>query len=186
RRRLSIRQPVIAKRALLRDADVLIPLRAGAAFDHPVGAGGHARTAPVAYVVLDDHRAELTAKQRSGRADVETGRVGAVFTHIGRHQPPEVRFLLIRGTAALGRGLHARYAEIDRFPLADRLFDEGDMPPTVRVERVAVVVGTAEHVEEVLGNVVPLLAGHLARLAADAHRRVGEEPLPRRRFVTGV
>src|SRR5699024_5048990 len=68
----------------------------------------------------------------------------------------------------------------------DRLFDEGDMPPTVRVERVAVVVGTAEHVEEVLGNVVPLLAGHLARLAADAHRRVGEEPLPRRRFVTGV
>ena len=51
------------------------------------------------------------------------------------------------------------------------------------LSEAGVVVGRAEHVEAVRGDVVPLLAGHLAGLAADADAGVGEEPLARRRVV---
>src|SRR5699024_250391 len=112
--------------------------------------------------------------------------MGTVLTHVRRHQPPEIGFVLVGGAAALVGRVHTGHAEIDCVAAPGRLFDEGDMPPTVRVERVAVVVGTAEHVEQVLGNVVPLLAGHLTRFTSDTHRRVGEETLPRGWFVPGV
>jgi hypothetical protein len=64
------------------------------------------------------------------------------------------------------------------------LLDERDVPPGVRAEADGVVIGHAGQVQAVLGDVVPLLAGDLARLAADADRGIGEEAHPRR--VVGV
>ena len=57
------------------------------------------------------------------------------------------------------------------------LLDEGNMAPGAGTETTGVVVRHAEHLQPVLGDAVPLLAGDLARLAADADRAVGEEPL---------
>ena len=48
------------------------------------------------------------------------------------------------------------------------LLDERDVAPRVRAERAGVVVGVPEEAQAVVGDVVPLLARHLARLAADA------------------
>src|SRR5256885_4641196 len=56
------------------------------------------------------------------------------------------------------------------------LLDEGDVAPGVRAELGGVVVGLTGPGEAVLRDEVPLLAGDLARLAADADRRVREEP----------
>ena len=58
--------------------------------------------------------------------------------------------------------------------VADLLL-ERDVPPGRRREVAGVVVAVAGEVEAVGGELVPLLAGHLARLAADAERGVGEE-----------
>src|SRR5205085_2192955 len=55
---------------------------------------------------------------------------------------------------------------------------EGDVPPAVRAELAGVVVGLSAPVETVLRDEVPLLAGDLAGLAADADGRVREEPHP--------
>ena len=64
---------------------------------------------------------------------------------------------------------------------AGRLLDEGHVPPGVGAERAGVVVRHAQQVEVLARrHAVPLLAGHLAGLAADADRGVGEEPDPRR------
>src|SRR5262249_32910990 len=49
------------------------------------------------------------------------------------------------------------------------------MAPRVGAERRRVVVAFAGPHQSVLGDDVPLLAGDLARLAADAHGGVGEE-----------
>ena len=59
------------------------------------------------------------------------------------------------------------------------LLDERHVAPRVRAELARVVVGVPGEREAVLGHEVPLLARHLARLAADADRRVGEEARPR-------
>src|SRR5438874_2022990 len=55
------------------------------------------------------------------------------------------------------------------------LLDERDVPPGGRAELRGVVVAEAGEVEAVVGQLVPLLAGHFAGLAADAERGVGEE-----------
>ena len=57
------------------------------------------------------------------------------------------------------------------------LLDEGHVPPAVGPEGQRVVIGLAAEAVGIGGNVVPLLAGHLAGLAADADRGVGEEAL---------
>src|SRR5690606_30143691 len=79
----------------------------------------------------------------------------------------------------------AGHAEVDGGPL---LLDEGDVAPGVGAERAGVVERLAEEVEVLPArDEVPLLAGDLAGLAADAHARVGEEALARRRvLVAGV
>src|SRR5919108_731154 len=60
------------------------------------------------------------------------------------------------------------------------LLDEGDVPPGVGPEGQRVVVGVAADAQRpVLGDQVPLLAGDLAGLAADADAGVGEKPHPR-------
>ena len=50
-----------------------------------------------------------------------------------------------------------------------------DVAPGVGTEALRVVVRHPRELQAVVGNVVPLLARDLARLASDAHRRVGEE-----------
>ena len=69
RRRHARAEPVVAQRALPRPAVAL------ALVDHPVRAGGDAVAAAVADVLLHHHGAELGAEQRTGRADVQAGRV---------------------------------------------------------------------------------------------------------------
>src|SRR6266567_3022080 len=152
-------EPVVAQRALEGTPVVL------ALVDDPVGACGYAVAAAVAHVFLHDHRPELGAEQRTGRADVQAGRVRTVLAHIGRHQPAEV----IRAVVADARIRHR--------PV---LLDERDVPPGVGAEADGVVVGHPGQVEADLRNVVPLLAGDLARLAADADGGVGEEAHARR------
>ena len=129
------------------------------AVDHPVGAGGHAVPAAVAHVLLHDDRAELGAEEGAGRADVEAGRVGAVLADVRLHEPTEP------GAAVAVLVPDQRLA----------LLDERDVAPRVRAELGRVVVRLARPDAPVLGDEIPLLARHLARLAADAHRRVGEE-----------
>ena len=86
------------------------------------------------------------------------------------------------------RGAHPRHAEVDQgasglLGLLDAvasLLDEGDVPPGAGAERAGVVVGRPEQFQVAVARVVvPLLAGHLAGLAADADRGVGEEALAR-------
>src|SRR5207248_7264981 len=99
------------------------------------------------------------------RAHVEAGGVRAVLADVALHQPAQ--------------RLRALVAELDRL----LLLDERDVAPRVRVERRGVVVALAGPLLAVLRDEVPFLARDFARLAADAHRRVGEEPHPRLRLV---
>src|SRR5216117_400843 len=58
------------------------------------------------------------------------------------------------------------------------LLDELDVPPVRTVELARVVVAVARHLRHAAirgGELIPVLAGYLAGLAADADRRVGEE-----------
>ncbi len=89
-----------------------------------------------------------------GGADLEAGRVDAVLADVAHHQPAPVG------------------------PVLAELLDELDVPPVDPVQPAGVVVAVAAHL--VLpaagrGELVPLLAGHLACLAADADGGVGVE-----------
>ena len=161
-------QPVVAQRALLGAPVALPPL------DHPVRAGGDAVAAAVADVLLHDDRSELGAEERSRRADVQAARVRAVLADVRRHEPAQAVGAVVPLAVVLG-GL--RHAQVHRHPL----LDERDVPPRVGAEVAGVVVRHAQQVQVVgRGHAVPLLARHLARLAADAHRGVGEEADARR------
>src|SRR4029453_10067415 len=123
--------------------------------DDPERAGGHAVAAAVADVGLDDHGAELGPEQRPGRADLQARGRAAVLAHVRAHQPAQP-------------------------VLAPLLLDEGDVAPGAGPQGPGVVVGVAGEAQRpVLGGQVPLLAGALPGLAADADRGVGEEPDPR-------
>src|SRR5205085_10559153 len=65
------------------------------------------------------------------------------------------------------------------------LLDECHVSPAVGAQLAGVVVGAVEIADVVDGDVVPLLAGDLARLAADADRGVGEEADGLARFGRG-
>ena len=92
------------------------------------------------------------------------------------HQPAEA--VLVRRRLEAGRrpsaggGCRQRRR---RRPVAGSLLDEGDVAPRVGAQAARVVVGLAGEPADVLGHAVPLLARHLARLAADADAGVGEE-----------
>src|SRR5581483_7242261 len=163
RRLVTALQPVVAERALPH-APVL--LREGRQVgsrcelplvEHAERARGDAGPTAVADVLLHDDGAELRAEERSGRADIEAGRVRAVLAHVRLHEPakPDAA-VAVRAQRLL-------------------LLDERDVPPRVRVQLAGVVVGVACPHLAVLRDEVPLLARDLARLAADAYGRVGEE-----------
>src|SRR2546423_2128 len=162
-------EPVVAERALPDPAVLLLAQErererrvAGrpwqvAVVEHAERARGDAVAAAVADVLLHDDGAVLGAEEGAGRADVEAGRVRAVLADVARHQPAQRILRVVVRARRLA------------------LLDEGDVAPRVRAEGRRVVVALARPDETVLGDQVPLLAGHLAGLAADADRRVGEE-----------
>ena len=77
-----------------------------------------------------------------------------------------------RGSVRIGSWLATRGAAACR---VGKLLDEFDMPPGRGGKLAGVVVAVAGEVEAVGGELVPLLARDLARLAADADRGVGVE-----------
>src|SRR5699024_10243984 len=89
-----------------------------------------------------------------------------------------------RGVGAVQRGVRdgAGRGEMGRH----LLLDEGDVPPRGGAELSGVVVRVPRESDTVLGDEVPLLARHLAGLAADAHGGVGEEALARRRILVAA
>src|SRR5205807_4789326 len=145
RRLLVDLEAVVAERALV---GAVVDVGAG---DHPERAGADAVAAAVADVVLHEHGAELGAHDGAGRADVHAAGVLAVLADVGDEEPS---VLAVR---------------------AIELLEELDVPPGVPTEVAGVVVADPQPAGAVGGQAVPLLAGHLARLAADAERRVGEE-----------
>ena len=178
RRGHPLTEPVIAQRAFLGDADIGRGARTFAPLDHAERTRRDAVSAPVAHVVLNDDGSELGAHERPGRADVEACRMRAVLAHIGRHQPADSRLAPV--VLARAGSNHRERGESGCAHVAPGLLDEGDVAPRARAQRAGVVVRHAEHLQTVLGNAVPFLASHLARLAADADGAVREETFARR------
>ena len=139
-------QAVVAEGALHRRARDRVDL------DHAEGAGRDAVAAAVADVGLDDDGVVLGADDGPGGTDLQAAGVDAVLADVAHQQP-----------AAAGAILR-------------ELLDELDVPPVLAVELPRVVVGVAAEGEDVRGETVPVLAGDLAGLAADADGGVGEEP----------
>src|SRR5262245_1737407 len=117
--------------------------------DDVVWAGRDAVATAVADVGPDVDGVELRANDRVGRADFHAARERAVLADVAHHAP---------GDATLGPGL----------------LEEPHVPPVLVVE-LARVVEPVEKLGGVPGQLVPFLARHLAGLAPDAERRVGEE-----------
>src|SRR5436309_3388281 len=139
---------VVTERALLRRA------RDHVHIDDAKGTAGDAGAAAVAHIRLDYHGVELGADDRAGRAHLDTAGLDAMLAHVAHHEP-----------AAVVRAVE--------------LLDELDVPPVRAVELARVVVAVARHLRDAAvrrRELVPVLARHLARLAADTDRRVGEEP----------
>src|SRR5580698_971280 len=136
---------VVTQGALVRATVLFV------AVDYTEGAAHNAVCAAVADVLLHVDVSELVVDERAGGADFDARRVLAVFTDVAHHEPTsDVAFRV-------------------------ELLDEGHVAPRGIRERDSVVVAVAGPVEAVGRKLVPLLAGHLAGLAADADRGVGEE-----------
>src|SRR5712691_1816856 len=141
-------EPIVAQGALLCRARHRIDV------DDAERAGGDTGATAVADVGLDHHRVELRADDGAGGTHLQAPRLDAVLAHIAHHQP----------AAVVG---------------ALELLDEADVTPVDAVEAAGVVVavpGELAQAAVLRGELVPFLARDLTRLAADAHRGVGEEP----------
>src|SRR5262249_35307003 len=86
----------------------------------------------------------------------------AVLADVAHHEPAP-------GVEAVAGRRRTRLAALGQ------LLDELHVPPGGGRERAGVVVAVAGPLEAVGGELVPLLAGDFAGLAADADRRVGVE-----------
>src|SRR5699024_8149119 len=206
---LALDQAIVAQSALAGGAhpiDLLVTIRVRrdgavvAPLDHSEGAGAHTGAAAVADVLLHHHRAVLRPEDRPRGAHVQAAGVRAVLAHVRGHQPAELgrvrgcaigaREVARRGRPAGAGGSRtgAVHAEADQLPAAlpstlDLLLDlfaDGYVPPGVVAWRARCVGARAEDLQVAVDRVaVPLLARHLAGLAADADRGVGEEALAR-------
>ena len=160
--------PVVAEGAFERAARV--EERLLAAVDHAERARHHAVAAAVANVVLHQHAADFRADDRAGGA-ASRQPASSQCLHTSEMKQPAER-VFVRGEV----GEHVTRHRAGELPAARAvLFDEEDVPPGRSAERVGVVVGIARPAVAVVGHVVPFLARDLARLAADAHGRVGVE-----------
>src|SRR5205814_6580009 len=145
----------VAERAFLRDALLLVEP------DDAVGARGDAVAAAVAYVVLDVDGVVLGPHERVRRAHFHAARVLTVLTDVAHHQP---RLPSRDGRRAEDNAIVVRH-----------LLDELDVAPVLRVELAGVVERVRCELWWIALELIPLFARDLARLAADADRRVGEE-----------
>src|SRR3954467_4362013 len=141
-------QPVVTEGALLGDVGNIVDA------DDSEGTCADAGSTAVAGVGLNYDGVELGADDGTGGADLETGGVDAVLADVTHHQPAPVGSVLAE------------------------LLDKLDVPPVDSIQLAGVVVAVPAHL--VLpapgrGELVPLLAGHLARFAADAYGGVGVE-----------
>ncbi len=139
-------EAVVAERAFLREPAVRVEP------DDVVGAGRDAVPASVTDVRLDVDRVELGPDDGVGRAHVHAARMGAMLADVAHHRPRD---------ATRRRGA--------------RLLDELDVAPVLPVELTRVVEAVPEF-RRVARELIPLLAGDLARLAPDADGHVREKP----------
>src|SRR2546428_2190800 len=140
---------VVAERALLRGPRHRVDA------DDAEGAGPDAITTTVARIGLDDNRVQLGADDGARRAHLQAAGPHAMLADVAHHEPAPLA--TVRG----------------------ELLDELHVPPVDAVEVPRVVVAIAAeraHSAVRRRQLIPLLAGDLARLAPDAHRRVREEP----------
>ena len=145
----SIFLPVVAERALPSAAVV------GIAIDHAEQTPGDAVAAAVTDIRLDVDRVKLGADDGSRRAVLKASGTCAVLADIRSHQPREPTGFL----------------PTERY----RAFSEADVPPRGCSERHRIVIRHGGEVIPVVGQLVPLFAGNLASLAANAQRCVGEK-----------
>src|SRR5215813_6291905 len=140
----AVVDPVVAERALLRRAGVLVEA------DHTERARGHAVATAVADVLVDVDGTELRPIDRSGRARVETSRISAVPADVGHQEPREI-------TARAGAGRFHEAHEAER-----------------GIGEVGVVLVAAGPFRLLHAELVPVLAGDLTGPTADAQGGVRE------------
>src|SRR4051812_16945093 len=141
-------EPVVAERAFPDPAVLLLPedrqvqgrllgrpRRQLTLVEDAERTGWDAVAAALADVLLHHDRPLLGAGERSGRADVEAGRMRAVLADVGAHQPAK---------SVVGTRLVAVEAQ------RRALLDEGDVAPRVRSQLGGVVVGLAAPEQPVL------------------------------------
>src|SRR5262249_5627655 len=107
--------------------------------------------------------AEFIIDDRARGTGMLARRGDAVLADVAHHQP------------AAGAGTTEQRIEGHSLAFRGELLDELDVPPGGGGERSRVVVALAGPSELLRGEEVPLLAGDLAGLAADADRGVGVE-----------
>src|SRR5690606_8941295 len=122
--------------------------------------GGNAVAAPIADVLLHHDGVELGANDRAGWARLHAPGVDAMLADVAHHEPVALE------------GAHRGRAP--PLGVADAL-DVGDVPPGSAAQVAGVVVAVGGEADVVHRQLVPLLAGDLTRLAADAEGRVGHE-----------
>src|SRR6202522_221363 len=141
-------QPVVTKGAFLSCVRDRIDV------NHTEGAGPDAVPAAVAGIRLDDNGIELSANNRTRRADLEAAGVDTVLANIAHQQPTTV------------------------LPVFRELLNELDVAPVDTVQAARVVVAVAAQCVQTAvgaGKLIPLLAGDFAGFAADAYCRVGKK-----------
>src|SRR5262249_15762867 len=149
--RQPLLQPVVAERAFLSDA----PARTHV--NHAERTGRNAIPTAIARRLIDVNRVKLRPQKGAGRANFQTGSVGAVLANIRHHEPGGLASVFIK------------------------LLDEFNMPPVHIGKAAGVVVTVAAQdgqavVRTWLGRqIIPLMTSYLACLAADADRGVGKK-----------
>src|SRR5439155_10580064 len=138
--------PIITERALLGGTWHRV------GFDDAETASSDAVSAAITGVRLNDDRIELGPYNRARRTNLQARCLDAMLAHIAHQEPAAV------------------------LPVLSELLDELHMTPVNAVEPARVVVAVAAQcVHAAVGarELIPFLAGDLARFAADADGRVG-------------
>src|SRR5262245_60983068 len=130
-----------------------------AARDDAERTGRYAARATVADVSLDIDVLELVVDDGAGRTRLLARGRKAVLAHVAHHEP------------TVRNGLDRRQVQGHALAgwLTGELLDELHMAPGRRRQLVRVVVAVAGPVEPIRGQLVPLLARHLARFTSDTH-----------------
>src|SRR5215207_1053969 len=162
--------PVVAKGAL-KDPAIFRDRR-----DDAVGTGRDTVAAAVADVGLDVDVVELVADDCAGRTRLLAGRLHTMLADVA-HERPAPQSVELCPTRELFAHVFGQSDEVNVAgePALFGVLNKSDVAPGSAGELLGVVVGVAGQLVAVGGDLVPLLAGNLAGLAADADRCVGQE-----------